>query len=349
MVVKLKKKNLFIELCRFIAAICIMLHHTETMGLKTVSVGGWIFVEFFFILTGYFMTRHFDNYEAELYPEKEVLLYTLGKTRRILPFATVGICIGFFTRMVSYNHGLISLLEMLLNLPTNILLFAGLGLTSYNFDGPLWYISCIMITMPILILAIIKYRQLYKYIASWTIPLILYMIMFAVRGNIYYWDKQLYLHCLLRAFAGLMAGSVTFYISEKCKCISIKTSKRIIFTVIEVLAFAIMVIFAIKTDCRNVAFPMVLLSMIVIGISFSRNDYVQDRIPLWVDKLGELSVPLFCVHKPVFEAVKLYCKSIPNLIIFLTGFVLSLALSVVLVELSVSWGLTSLKKHKHNI
>ena len=46
-------KNYYIELCRFLACMAIFSYHASWH-----LVGGWIFVEFFFMLTGFFMVKH---------------------------------------------------------------------------------------------------------------------------------------------------------------------------------------------------------------------------------------------------------------------------------------------------
>lgn len=52
-------KNAHIELCRFIGAIIILCHHTYLFENRTYFVTGWLFVEFYFMLTGYFTAMHF--------------------------------------------------------------------------------------------------------------------------------------------------------------------------------------------------------------------------------------------------------------------------------------------------
>ena len=60
-------RNGFIELCRFIFAMGIVSHHSQflTNDLNEVPIlGGYVSVEFFFILTGYFM---YSSYKSLVY------------------------------------------------------------------------------------------------------------------------------------------------------------------------------------------------------------------------------------------------------------------------------------------
>lgn len=61
-------RNGFIELCRFIFAIGIVSHHSQflTNDLNEVPMlGGYVSVEFFFILTGYFMYLSYKSEQTE--------------------------------------------------------------------------------------------------------------------------------------------------------------------------------------------------------------------------------------------------------------------------------------------
>lgn len=54
-----KDKCQYIEMCRFIGSIMILCHHSYILMERTFFIGGWAFVEFYFILTGYYTTYIF--------------------------------------------------------------------------------------------------------------------------------------------------------------------------------------------------------------------------------------------------------------------------------------------------
>ena len=60
-----KKRASVVDLWRFIALIMIMIHHLYIFGDPFTGEYcgrfGWIFVEFFFIVAGYFTYKHFRN------------------------------------------------------------------------------------------------------------------------------------------------------------------------------------------------------------------------------------------------------------------------------------------------
>ena len=57
-----KKRNYMVDLCRFIAALMIMLCHLDLIGLDQYPT--YMFVDFFFILSGYFTLSHFAKMKS---------------------------------------------------------------------------------------------------------------------------------------------------------------------------------------------------------------------------------------------------------------------------------------------
>ena len=55
----MKNKCEYIELCRFVGAIIILCHHSYTLMDRTIFLGGWAFVEFYFILNGILYNESF--------------------------------------------------------------------------------------------------------------------------------------------------------------------------------------------------------------------------------------------------------------------------------------------------
>lgn len=70
-----KKRNYMVDLCRFIAALMIMLCHLDLIGLAQYPT--YMFVDFFFILSGYFTLNHFAKMKSakKAVSEVESLLF----------------------------------------------------------------------------------------------------------------------------------------------------------------------------------------------------------------------------------------------------------------------------------
>ena len=308
-----KGKNQVVEVFRFLATVAMLLHHTDSLGINRIAWGGWIFVEFFFILSGYLMTSHFENHfdEEIQYPAKIAFQYTFKKLRRIIPYAYVGICIGAFTHIALNRYSVQAIKNAIFNLPANFLLLGGSGLCNYTYDSPLWYLTGIMIAMPVLVFVMLKHHSFYKYIGSWITPIALYMVMFSWHGNIQYWDINWNYQCMIRAFAGLMMGSAAYYLSDYLRAVTISGIMRLIFTVAEVFLFGFVFIRSIHDELMSISFLCVLLFVTVICISFSEKEMLKKYLPSQTGKIGRITMPLFCLHKPIYEWIKCYGIKIP--------------------------------------
>lgn len=131
-----KNSNLSIELFRILFTFVIVIHHASSFpGGDTCLRHGYLCVEFFFILAGFFLYRSF---RAE--KEHSTFAYLKKRLRRLYPeylFAAL-VCIlvlGVLNREFDLSKAVNELL-MLQN--TGIFHLGG-----YNF--PCWYISCMMV------------------------------------------------------------------------------------------------------------------------------------------------------------------------------------------------------------
>ncbi len=102
----MNKKNYFIEFNRFIAILIIMGHHlSRVKAVDYHFATGWVYVEFFFLVTGYFTARHLCRY-----PEENCIDYTLAKFKRLIGIAWLAIVSEYMlelsiTFIVDKNRG----------------------------------------------------------------------------------------------------------------------------------------------------------------------------------------------------------------------------------------------------
>lgn len=101
-------------------------------------------------------------------------------------------------------------------------------------------------------------------------------------------------------------------------------------TFVELISFASMFFAAYKNDCLNIAFASVLIAMLTVGISLSGKEYLQNVLPHCIGKIGSFSVPIFCLHRPIFGTVRYFFGDLPDEKKLLVGVGLTLIISFVL-------------------
>ena len=334
-----RDKNSYIELCRFVGAIMIMLHHTAWLeaafglGGSQLAPGAWIFVEYFYILSGYFMTRHFYNIEPKCI-ERDAVEYVFLKIKRLLPYLWIGIFIDFIAQM---GDGIITadnLSSVILGLPFNFLFLDLFPLSFMSLNTTKWFVSGLIIAMPIVIILLKTQRNLYKYVLCWIIPLFLYSVLIWKTGRIPAGISMAWFNNLLRPFAGVMLGSLCFFLCNVlCKKI-LSSTMRLLFSIVELISLTAAVILSIKMPCIECQGTMVFLFCVGFVIQFSGQEKLQTLTPSIFIKFGKLSMPLYCVHLPIFNLVRwIFSGSVGFVGKMIIGFALSFIVAIVLLHI----------------
>ena len=181
-----KEKNVAIELWRFLIAIAIIGFHIGfiiartcdgTNGYFMIPEAKWFFgsseVLLIFTLTaGYFMMAHYEKREKNseyvaMSASKRAWEYTWVRIKALLPVLVIGYIIGvlFCTRFYYPDYNLQEILTMIVNSAWEFLGFHSAGLRSagnefFNLNGPLWFISAIIIVGYFLYWLLCKYKDL---------------------------------------------------------------------------------------------------------------------------------------------------------------------------------------------
>lgn len=331
-------KNSYIELERFIACMGILFFHLNILD------NGWIFVEFFFILTGFFAMRHF----AALSDEKKnqtwyPLSYTVKKFKTVFPYTTISILVIWVLEIFIWHLKGKGLIKWLLYLPTNILLLSGFGVQFHHFelqDGVmaprmlnphLWYI-CSMLVAVLIAGFIFQYAKKSRLLLFTVLPFVLYGILIFADGTISSWhDHFLGFFALdLRALAGILTGAFSWQVSSWLKTKTIK-KRGILFllTSIEVLCFAFVFILA-GIHTLPYEFLCILLFFASVTITMSELSYTSlIRVGLF-NSLGKLSLPVYCFQYAVGLPIINFFPDLPRWTILPITLVVGLIVMIII-------------------
>lgn len=165
-----KKRNVAIEIWRFIIALGIVGFHAGWIIARScdgsngyfMTPSNWLFgssevLLIFTVTAGYFMTAHYDKRRRdEAYCVRSASSrawdYTWGRIRSLVPVLVVGYILGAVICTPFYypDYGVQQVLTMLVNSIWEFLGFHAAGLRStgnefFNLNGPLWFISAMII------------------------------------------------------------------------------------------------------------------------------------------------------------------------------------------------------------
>lgn len=299
----MNKHNYMVDFCRFLAIGIIMTHHSYIMGYNGdyPFARGWAWVDYFFMLTGYFTIAHFKRKPPK--PStygRTAVDYTLNKFKSFMPLAIVCILIQYIV-VVYQSHPVdwVATLRGFINMPYEMLMLSSIFGFNPNLS-PLWFVAAMFITLPILCYVVTRFEDAW-YILSFLLPMIYYG-KYGV-NTVRDWPMEMY-----RAFACMAFGTFCYYVAERLREREFSNLGKFGLTVLEVLSLILAVDLTRKPEPELVfvvlLFP-IQLSIMMSGESFTAriNNKMINYLLRW---LGSLSMPMFILHWLVGTLISIY-------------------------------------------
>jgi len=310
-----KKINGEIELLRFIFAIGVVLvHSTHLFGdeWKYFHKAGFG-VEFFFLVTGFLLAKSISKVNKERHYEnlvKETLLFIRKKVSafylELILAATFGLIFILFTSILPKKEIFLIFCQ---SIPHDCLLLFATGFWKKNINGPVWYLStmllCIMLYYPIL-------RTAPEWLKKIGIPVFSMCLLgwmvktygtilgpgvwtgFTFRGNI-------------RGFAEIGIGVTIYYIVQELQNINFSRISKIILMIFKWIGLVVIIrwILVGSTNKFLPLYVIILIASLIIVFSqqaFDNGIYHNQGCYF----LGKISMPLYLCHY-------YFCSSKPEL------------------------------------
>lgn len=288
-----KKHNGVISLWKFIFSIMIILYHYATSTEWQYFKNGYLGVEFFFIVSGYLMTKSALKVENKEIG-KTTWKYIWRKVKELFPYILIAYVISIFVKSSFREFKTYQYVRSIWNL----LLVDMSGIVTTYMLGQTWYISAMLISMLILYPLIIKYKKNFIYLIAPIIVLFVGGYVSHVYGelNLAYTWNGLVQEGILRALFELSLGAISYEIVEKMKKINFTRIGKVLLTLIEILGIVIVFIIACRQS-KNYDFIALGLLTISIIIAFSENTifykYINNKFFYYLEKL---SLPIYLNH-----------------------------------------------------
>lgn len=345
----MKKKNTFLELLRFVFCMIIFFHHSGFLVSEgeayPFKAAGFYAVEFFFILTGAFSVKHIrelknsqrrvgDKSKFDDGIMKYSLNYTISKLKRIFPYALCGIIMsyGWYFLEADYSKSLKDIVFGSWNILYEALFLPMTGIMNVDLNvylnSPLWYLSVILIALPVIIYLAVRFEDVFDNYLCIFLPLLLHGYLINIYGSVGSFGTYngIFYTGVIRGFADILLGCFAYKLSgiikEKIK------DKNIYLTVFELVSY-VFVIYTFNTSVDGYTYEFaILLLAVAISISLSEKTYTSLLDGKVFNHLGKLSVPIYCIHWPLYKFVSEFSKGQT----YVLRFVLVLALCICISE-----------------
>lgn len=288
-------KNNEIDLWKFIFSIIIVLLHSFSLfnNQFLYMPGGSIGVDFFFLVSGYFMLQSINKRTNV----QNGGAFIWHKLKKVLPYFYISCLIAFVLRTIFDIDGGVMLHKVLL-LINELLLLQAAGFNVYAVTGSAWYLSAMFIAIAILYPMATKYQDTFLNIISPVIAILILGSLSAAYGNTsnpgYMIQGFLFLG-LLKAIAEIALGCFLYRVVEIFNSVQISGKQKYIYTVLKYFLILFVIYFASRKDSNSIIL-MSCVPCLFIGLmlTFSNQCY---RIPQSVSKisdyLGELSIAIY--------------------------------------------------------
>ena len=366
-------KNEYIELLRFVLCMMIFIHHSGhvTGGAVSLLPSGGLVADAFFILTGYYAVRHIysrmEKNRASGASDKAgdddmtgrpllyVIRYTLHKLIRVFPYMAFGTVIIYVLECVTDLRlkGAIESVDIIHRLKDMVIELLYLPLTglmgeisALNYrNAPMWYLSAMLMALPIVMYLCIRLCKPFKYVIVWVVPFILQILMMHLFGGILPWQQfaGFVNGGYIRGISSILMGGAVYFASgylrsrfagERDKADTESSAGVSTTSLILTVAEIVLLISFVICTAVGVTGYYELMALYVIGIvlalCLSGTTYTSHLKWKPARFLGRLSLPIYCLHWGIYRWVAAFFGYLDHRVAIVLTFVLCVGAAVIL-------------------
>lgn len=305
-----------VELLRFIFSICIVLHHAI---IPQASMwGGYLSVEFFYILSGIFLGRSILKKQL-VEPSTEKIVkesweYCKRRIVGILPYFAVATFIGFFVWSFTYDWRFD--LKMAFNIFNDFLFLQSYGLPVASITGVVWYLSSMFFGLWLVYPIARRYYAIFAQYISPIMAVTIMGILIYNYGNLSVPATYMFgIVCTgnLRAVGmislGIFVNEMSMILARRKCCRKEKT----ILTGIAILLYVFIIYYMhiwndkIGSYDEIAVFAMAVALCISVSGQSIFNMFLDNRVNRF---LGKYSVSLFLSHFYWVQNIDAFCKKV---------------------------------------
>ncbi len=308
-----KQRNNIVELMRFLFSLLVVGYHVQmTWAGDKLSIfeGGALAVEFFFLISGYFLARSIEKIAAK---EKSNFLietgkFMWGKTKSILPVHLVAIA-GIIVVILCTRLNIAG--DMIVKgLPSVFLVhMAVVWDSSFNLAliVPEWYLSAMLVTMLFMVPIALLLRKKIKGVFVTLVLIGVLLVSMLICGFATKWAMPQNFIYDLRAWGEMCVGMFAFYLATYITKKESKEKEKKILPIVEIVLYAIPVVVGIVPFPADYAYVTMIITVICIfgalSITFSNKGLQIQNNKLnsafgWV---GSISLAIYLFHPVIIS------------------------------------------------
>lgn len=271
-----KDKNLSIEFLRFLFALLVVMVHTYELRPENPDsypfVGGYIAVEFFLILSGYFTLKSISEIEADSDKCGKIALHlTWKRFKNLFFFILCSVMLQYIVEAIVQKMSFYTTAKNLMYSIFEILLLPMSGIYQTFFDSPLWYLSSFFLVLPLFQYLLLRYRDFISTIFLTLVPLLVYGHFCVTYGELDRWNiwYGFFYIGTLRVLAGLCMGGICFWAASALKKTLLTKTASVLIGVLQIIMLSLIFFISYKKAHTRLDFILVLLITLFLILTLS--------------------------------------------------------------------------------
>lgn len=298
--------NHTVELLRFLFAVVIVIHHIAIVtGTETPMPLGAIGVEFFYILTGYFMIKHIKKDSgSQPMTMAYAMNYTFKKFVRLFPYILGGTVLMIIADIVC-NHRIS--VEYIFWEITQLNMVAAPDMDSFMIfsNAPYWFLSAMFVTLPLVTYLIGRYSDFFENYLMWFLPPVLLLYLTRLSGMSTSWSDYSFLYtALYRAFAEILMGCSLYSFVNWFNTKMDSHKEHFLWRMMCVIVAMALVGVVMYNCCIPTVSTIFLTYVIFLFLALIlSNVYPQVKVKAFVF-LGKVALPMYCFHSSILKLIR---------------------------------------------
>lgn len=304
----MKEKNSLLELWRFLFCMAVLgLHFFAKTDLNYFHAG-YLGVEFFFIVAGYFVGAYYNKYQKDKDLKvrfKSVGNYAVSRFKRLYPFYLLALIIILLVRTVLKQYQLREIWSVIKSCFAEFFLLQWTVLGNEVLISAGWFVPAVFFGGIFFVLLLAFTGKIGGFVFAPVISFFIYRYYFLLIGKI---DVIFSYHSVLRGIAGIGFGVFIYFLCNEIKGNAVlgkRENKWIsgILCMISSVLFLAVFIYTNYGRRSKLDFLVILLYGIGLALLMKSNVKVPKRLANLFLTLGKITYPIYIFQMPVIELI----------------------------------------------
>ena len=334
-----RPRNNIVELGRFIYSLLVLGYHVQ-MSYSDEKIdpfeNGALAVEFYFLLSGYFLARSLEKLSKD---EKTSFIkkYYLFMKNKITALLNVHLLSIIVVIIIIACFDTKNFKDIFLPGIPSIFLVHMIIVWSGDFDKalivPEWYLSAMLICMLFMVPIFLLFSKILKGIYITIILVGIVIIITLISGFATSWALNNNIIYDIRAWGEMCVGMFSYYLSIYVKSNNYGDKTMIFFKVLEIFSYCLPVILGIvPINSNNQAYLMVVTMICVfcaVFITFAEKGNIieNQKVNAVFGYLGSISLPIYLFHPVIIKLIDYINDETPRWVKYIIVFPATIILS----------------------